>query len=265
MSNDVIPAAIYQSLTTEQANVAVRAEERIKTREVLRVIENGLDLIEVKKSLGHGHFTPWVEQAFFGTITIRSAQRWMNAAEQYGGKNEVTSLLKSEVLLLLSAPSMPDEVREEIEARALAGEKITVAEVQELKREAARAREETVPCWVREMNDEDAYMALALHNAQSELHPLEVGLHALNSGLSVREYAERLGHKDHTKTARMRQAAEVRCHVATDIDPAYWRCLAEIHAAPKWLWGALAGEMSEREWTVEQTRAAVTDIGHDIA
>jgi hypothetical protein len=43
------------------------------------------------------------------------------------------------------------------------------------------------------MSDEDAYMALALCNAQGELHPLEEGLHALGSGLSGSEYARRTG------------------------------------------------------------------------
>jgi ParB/RepB/Spo0J family partition protein len=40
---------------------------------------------------------------------------------------------------------------------------------------AEKAGLTTVPCWVREMSDEDAYMALALNNMQGELHPLEVG------------------------------------------------------------------------------------------
>ena len=47
--------------------------------------------------------------------------------------------------------------------------------------------------WVRELSDEDAYMQLALCNAQGELHPLEVGMHALGSGMSVRDYAEKVG------------------------------------------------------------------------
>jgi hypothetical protein len=39
------------------------------------------------------------------------------------------------------------------------------------------------------MSDADAYMALALNNAQGELSPLRVGgfMRALESGLSVRE------------------------------------------------------------------------------
>ena len=128
---------IYQTLSADHAALAMRAEERIKARTVVTVIENGRDLLEVKNALGHGLFTQWLAFPF----TERTAQRWMSAAERYGAKSEVTSVLKSEVLLLLAAPSTPEEVRQEIEARAIAGERITVAEVERLKREANAARE----------------------------------------------------------------------------------------------------------------------------
>lgn len=131
--------AIYQTLAPDQAALAMRAEERIKARTVVTVIENGRDLIEVKNALGHGLFTQWLAQTF--TFTARTAQRWMNAAEQYGAKSDVASLLNSWVLQLLAAPSTPEDVREDVEARATAGEKITVAEVERLKREARAAQE----------------------------------------------------------------------------------------------------------------------------
>jgi hypothetical protein len=47
-----------------------------------------------------------------------------------------------------------------------------------------------VPCWVREMSDDDAYMQLVLCNTQSELHPLEEGKHAAESGMDLKAYAE---------------------------------------------------------------------------
>ncbi|HOT83709.1 MAG TPA: DUF3102 domain-containing protein, partial [Candidatus Defluviicoccus seviourii] len=132
--------ALYQTLAPDQAALAMRAEERIKARTVVTVIENGRDLIEVKNTLGHGLFTQWLAQTF--PFNVRTAQRWMNAAEQqYGAKSDVASLLNSWVLQLLAAPSTPEDVREEIEARATAGEKITVAEVERLKREARAAEE----------------------------------------------------------------------------------------------------------------------------
>jgi hypothetical protein len=133
--------AIYQTLSPDNAALAMRAEERIKARTVVTVIENGRDLLEVRNALGHGHFTQWLEQTF--PFTDRTAQRWMNAAERYGGKTDIMSVLNDTVLLMLAAPSTPEEVRQEIEARAAAGEKITIAEVERLKREARAAQEET--------------------------------------------------------------------------------------------------------------------------
>ncbi len=114
--------AIYQTLPPTAA-LAMRAEERIKARTVVTVIENGRDLLEVRNALGHGHFTQWLEQTF--PFTDRTAQRWMNAAERYGGKTDIMSVL-NDTVLMLAAPSTPEEVRQEIEARAAAGEKITM-------------------------------------------------------------------------------------------------------------------------------------------
>jgi hypothetical protein len=81
-------------------------------------------------------------------------------------------------------------------------------------------------------------MALALCNAQGELHPLEVGLHALHSGLSVRDYAQRVG-LAHPSIVVRRHAGEVVTRVIIGITPDRWRHLAEIHASLQWLWPAL--------------------------
>ena len=64
---------VYQSLAPEHAALAMRAEERIKARTVVTVIENGRDLLEVKNALGHGSFTQWLAQTF--PFTERTAQR----------------------------------------------------------------------------------------------------------------------------------------------------------------------------------------------
>lgn len=40
---------------------------------------------------------------------------------------------------------------------------------------------DAVPCWVRHMDDDEAYMQLALGNVQGELSPLEIGMHALRA------------------------------------------------------------------------------------
>ena len=76
---------------------------------------------------------------------------------------------------------------------------------------------ETVPAWIVEMDDEQAYMALVEANNQGELAPLEIGIHLLGVELGkpgrgieggLREYARRTG-KQEANLRRLRDAAAV--------------------------------------------------------
>lgn len=61
---------------------------------------------------------------------------------------------------------------------------------------ARRAGLEQIPAWVREMDDETAFMQLVLSNAQGELSPLERGMHALaglRAGSTEETYARTCG------------------------------------------------------------------------
>ncbi len=122
---------------------------------------------------------------------------------------------------------------------------------------AERADLAEVPCWVRDLSDDDAYMQLVLCNTQSELHPLEEGKHAAESGMDLKAYAEKSG-KGYRNLAYKRDAYQVMsvAHVCNDARDS-WRNLAEIHAAPQWLWSALVAQMIEGEWTVATTRQMV--------
>jgi hypothetical protein len=114
----------------------------------------------------------------------------------------------------------------------------------------------TIPRWICEMSDEDAYMALALNNAQGELHPLEEGMHAIGSGMTQRAYAEKIG-KPHRTIATRMQAAEVAAcaDIGTDLRVC-WSQLAELHPAPRWLWRSLVSRLASEGSTVEQARGA---------
>lgn len=118
-----------------------------------------------------------------------------------------------------------------------------------------------VPCWVKDLSDDDAYMQLMLCNTQSELHPLEEGKHAAESGMDLKSYAEMAG-KDRSTLARKVMGWRVLsvCHVAHAQVYDSWRNLAEIHAAPKWLWVALVTKMVGSSWTVDQTRKQVQAV-----
>ena len=47
------------------------------------------------------------------------------------------------------------------------------------------------------------------------------------------------------------------CHVAHTEVSECWRNLAEIHAAPEWLWSGLVKAMVDGGWTVATTRDKV--------
>ena len=122
-----------------------------------------------------------------------------------------------------------------------------------------------VPCWVREMSDEEAYMALVLDNAQSELLPLEEGMHAVHGPLGLREYAEKTG-KTVTVIQHRWQAAKVASvcsNVTTQSLSDIWLSLSVIHVAPEWLWPELVAtvlEDPEKPLTVERTRDLVRSL-----
>ena len=97
-----------------------------------------------------------------------------------------------------------------------------------------------------------------LCNTQSELHPLEEGKHAAESGMNLKEYAEAVGKVRATLNHKVHAWRVFSLtHMGHDQARTSWRNLAEIHAAPKWLWAALAERMIEKEWTVEQMRKSV--------
>jgi ParB-like chromosome segregation protein Spo0J len=130
----------------------------------------------------------------------------------------------------------------------------------------ARAAEQAglvrVPCWVRELNDAEAYMALALTNTQGELHALEEGLHALESGMKVSAYADAIGRRQQTLSDRILAARVLKatgCPV-TEWLRDHWQSLVPIHAAPEWLWPALAEALVAGGWTVETTRGKVAPL-----
>jgi hypothetical protein len=108
-----------------------------------------------------------------------------------------------------------------------------------------------VPCWLRELDDDAAYMLLLTSNAQGELSPLERGMHALGATQkgkhtqSVNAYAQAIGVPSRT-VSNWVQAAEVYHKVCLQGQTLNLiertKHLIEIHAAPQWLWPmAVAG------------------------
>jgi site-specific DNA-methyltransferase (adenine-specific) len=135
------------------------------------------------------------------------------------------------------------------------------------KAAAAKSGIEAVPCWVRDMDDEAAYMALATSNSQGELSPLEIGLHALHInfdkrgrgavGGGMKEYASSVGKASATIT-EYRQAAKVMTSINSvdRINEMSTRAqhLAAIHALPQECWPAAVQLMLDRGWSGKDTK-----------
>ncbi len=115
-------------------------------------------------------------------------------------------------------------------------------------------------------------MQLVLSNAQSELSPLEIGVHALEAvtlGIGGREkgglseYARQIG-KGRTYVTQVRNAAEVLKAVKPFsqlnglLDKA--QHLNAVHLAPSDTWPFLVDALLTNDWTVDDTEKAVKRV-----
>lgn len=130
----------YGALPAECAAELRTVVQRIHVRTAVSVIENGRDLIRVREMPEmKGRFVAWLNAEF--RLSERTAYRMMQAAENVGENFASVAKIGPSILYAIAAPSTPEPVRVEVETRATAGEKITVAEVERLKREARAAQE----------------------------------------------------------------------------------------------------------------------------
>lgn len=127
----------YSVLSPEQAQRTQEAEYRIIGRTQKTIVENGRDLLAVKRDIGHGHFVNWLQSI---GLSKQTAERWMNVAENFGEKTHHESFENS-ALYLLSTSKVPESAREEAKERAEAGEKIT-EEIARQIRDAHKAKEQ---------------------------------------------------------------------------------------------------------------------------
>lgn len=136
--------------------------------------------------------------------------------------------------------------------------------------EAAKAEAlKTIPAWVREYSDEEAYMQLVLSNVQGALRPIERGKHAklattkygTNGGTSIAKYAEQLGRQETTVKYEI-YAWEVYNAQSSHVGrlEEYFRHLVAIHAAPEEHWLDLCQQLVNEKWSVEQTERAVKEL-----
>jgi ParB family chromosome partitioning protein len=150
---------------------------------------------------------------------------------------------------------------------------------------AAKAGMDVVPCWEVDMDDDEAYMALATSNNQGEISPLEIGLHALHcgkgdkwSGPRGKRYAELVGRHE-KQISHAKAAAYVYEALPQEIKVTYvtlrtdgrdcWRHLSAVkQIKDKANWPeAAARAMGDEKLTVEQCQqlAAEVNTGTPVA
>jgi site-specific DNA-methyltransferase (adenine-specific) len=139
---------------------------------------------------------------------------------------------------------------------------------------AKRAGVGEVPCWVKDLDDDEAFMQLVLANTQGELSPLEIGMHALKAvpladggrgkrgGLS--EYATRIG-RTGEYIGQLRNAADVLLAVQTpnlslEFISGKAKHLYEISKAPRGAWPFLVDRLAARGWSVTDTGSQVDKV-----
>lgn len=131
----------YDLLETKLADKVRTAADRIRDRikkTVEDIIEVGSDLLAVKEALPHGQFLPWLK-AEFGW-SERSAQNFMNVAEQFKSAKIADLPIQPSAAYFLAAPSVPDEARQKAVEKAEAGEEITFAAAREIVADARKKK-----------------------------------------------------------------------------------------------------------------------------
>lgn len=102
------------------------------------IIAVGLALKRQKERLPHGMFLPWIASEF--EMKEQTARNFMNVAAVYGSKSPTVGDLNATALYELAAPSTPPEVRDQVEALLVDGQKVTVADIRRMKGEAKDAQ-----------------------------------------------------------------------------------------------------------------------------
>lgn len=124
----------YSSLDAEtlhfvrQQTIEIRALMKRTARDIIAI---GQKLIEVKQHLGYGQYRKWIETEFtWGKSTANSFE---NVARQFANVQNLDIFAPS-ALYELAAPSTPVSAREEVIARAKAGEKSVTNLLKKLNR-----------------------------------------------------------------------------------------------------------------------------------
>lgn len=130
----------YSIVENDKAELIRLYADDIRAKNETLMIEIGRALVEVKASLPHGSFGPWLE-AEFGW-SERTAQNLIAVYAAFGDKPRIVSALPAGLLYKLAAKSTPVEIRETVTATIEAGKTVATADVENLLWQAKEAAKE---------------------------------------------------------------------------------------------------------------------------
>lgn len=102
----------YSGVSSQVAQEAEAAANRIRDRHRTSIIDTGHDLSAVKEKLEHGLFGNWLR--FHFDMSERTAQNYMNAAAAFGSAPRVIDVLPPTTIYKLSAKGAPEEIRQSV-------------------------------------------------------------------------------------------------------------------------------------------------------
>ena len=147
IGNSDLSAFSYASLDQTTAEFLLQETQEIKSlmkRTVEGIIETGERLQRVKQRLKHGEFMTWVENEI--KCHYSTALHFMRVWETFGEqKEQIADVgINVSVLYLLSAPSMPEQLRTEIVEMVKSGNPVSFAEAKRLKKEYTETKNDNI-------------------------------------------------------------------------------------------------------------------------
>ena len=132
------PAFSYDKVAPDVAARARKAAEQIRSLQQVTIMDIGKALLAVKAEMAHGTFGGWLDAEF--SMSVRSAENYMNAAKFLEGKSETVALLPPTAVYALASRDADPAVVAEVLAEVEEGKIIPAGEVRDRLAGATKAR-----------------------------------------------------------------------------------------------------------------------------
>jgi hypothetical protein len=127
----------YENLSHQLAadlKAAATEIRRLHRQSFDNIIDAGNKLLSARERLNHGQFGDWIATEF--GWTDRTARRYMLAAKWVSGKSDIVSGLELTAIYLLSSPSTPAAVGDDVVDRLHHGEHLTLPQIKSIVSDA---------------------------------------------------------------------------------------------------------------------------------